>query len=408
MASFNLRRFANPDVLRTIDERHLVALFAPWSAYLLRRGVQLGNGNRQRTPPEPVTHRGVRGVHAQPSSGIDYEQLAGVLVDPDDEMPADLVDSLYLVDEMATPEGMDELIESAGDTVKLDDSDEQTPADVATQIFLKARPLLERTHAEQFVGERKSFAYFLSKQEPKAKFTAPDTKKIEAIQRDLGLWFLKKKKGDQVRVFCYLRPDDVWFLIRHGEGFRREGAQRGGQSTCVFYRPEKHDVLVYNPAIGELRINAGSIGERELYRRTFGLHLFGDADHFPNGQTKYTLEPLRADGLAALACGDVDGIEWIHLVEIAYFWGGAQNEISIHKAGDFFAALIARGRKIQRAKIIGAKFRVKFTDSKTPRMVSIRPPNVARFTRDDDGQRIEEWLARRAFSSIARKADAEA
>ncbi len=411
MASFNLRHFANPDALKTISEKHLIALFAQprWSTYLERRGVVLPALGGALRAAEPMASYEGRAHEVQPPDGIDYERLSGVLVDPDDDMPADLVDCLYLIDEMATPEGMEELIEGAGDLIKLDESDEQTPADVATQMFLKARHLLERKHAEQFVEERKSFTYFLSAEQPKGKFQAPGTKKLEAIERDLGQWFLQKKKGDQVRVFSYPRSDDVWFLVRHGEGFRREGAQKGGESTCVFFRPEKHDVLVYNPAIGELRINAGSAGECDLYRRTFGLHFFGSSEHFPNENTKYTLEPLRTDGPASLACGDVDGIDSIHLVELAYYWGGAQNEISIHKAGDFFAALASRPNgRIQGAKIIGAKFRVKFADSKVPRMVGIRPPNVAKFTRDDDGQRVDEWLALRSFSSIARGSDAEA
>jgi len=386
----------------------LVALFAPWATYLSRRGVHLPVPGAVLMAAEPIAGYGARAARAQPANGIDYERLAGVLIDPDDDVPLELVDGLYLIDEMATPEAMDELLESAGDFIKLDESDEQTPADVATQVFLKARHVLERKHAEQFVGERKSFVYFLSKQAPNGHFKAPDRKKLEALEGDLGQWFLKKKKGDQVRVFPYPKPDEVWFLVRHGEGFRRESAQKGGQSTCVFYRPEKHDVLVYNPAIGELRINAGSAGEQDLYRRAFGLHLFGSADHFPNGHKKYTLDPLRTDGPAALACGDVDGLESVHLVEIAYFWGGAQNEISIHKAGDFFAALASRKGSIHKARIIGAKFRVKFADSKTPRMVSIRPPNVAKFTRDDDGKRIDEWLKLRTFSSIKRGSDGEA
>lgn len=408
MASFNPRRFADPDFLKTIDERHLLALLRPYAGYFSHRGVELPSGERVLMVAEPVALYDGRPVRSAPTNGVDHELLAAVLVDPDDRMPTELVDALYLINEMATPEGMDELLEAVGDDIALDEADEQTPADVATQVFLQARHLLERKHAQQFVGDRQSYVYFLSKTEPNGDFTAPRAEAVADLEQDLGAWFLKKKKGDQVRVFVYPKPDEVWFLVRHGEGFRREGAQKAGQSTCVFYRPEKHDVLVYNAAIGELRINAGSVGERDIYRQKVGLHVFGKDDHFPNGHKKYSLEPLRQDGPASLACGDVAGIESVQLVELAYFWGGAHNEISIHKAGDFFAALASREGKIHGAKIIGAKFRVKFADSKTPRMVSIRPPNVAKFTRDDDGKRIDEWLALRRFSSVARGADDEA
>jgi len=113
----------------------------------------------------------------------------------------------------------------------------------------------------------------------------------------------------------------------------------------VFYRPEKHDVLVYEPSIGELRINAASKWEKDLYRRKFGLHLFGGEDFF-SGTGEYTLEPLRTDGPAALVCTDVDGMEWIKLKEIHFFWGGSENEIEIRKASDVFAAFEARGRTL--------------------------------------------------------------
>lgn len=403
MASFNLRRFANPAVLKTIHEQHLLALLSPHAAYFARRGVSLMPSGQMLRVAEPMAAYG--GVTPVPevANGVDYEALAGVFVDPDEAMPPELVDALYLIDEMATPEGMDELL-GLGDLVTLDDSQEQTPADVATQVFLRAPRLLERKHGEQFVGERTSFVYFLSEKEPTGKFVKPDEKKLETLQRNLGEWFLKKKKGDQVRVFVYPKEDEVWFLVRHGEGFRREGAQKDGESTSVFFRPEKHDVLVYTPAIGELRINAGSDGERDVYRTMFGLYLFGGTNHFPSGNKKYTLEPLRKDGASSIACTDVEGIDSISLSEIAYYWGGAQGEVEIRRAtGDLFTALAEREGKIQKAKIVSAKFRVKFSDSKTPRSVSVRPPNVAKFTRDDDGRRIDEWLLKRDFSALTRQ-----
>lgn len=162
------------------------------------------------------------------------------------------------------------------------------------------------------------------------------------------------------------REDGIWFLVRHGEPYKREGSLENGESTSVLYRPEKHDVVVYDPAIGEIRINARSKGEKELYRTRFGLHLFGDKEFFP-GKSKYTLEPLRTDGKASLACTDIDGIEWIRLREVQFYWGGPQHEIETRKADDYFAVLEARGRSLPtKARIIRAGFLIKFADSKTP------------------------------------------
>ncbi len=104
-----------------------------------------------------------------------------------------------------------------------------------------------------------------------------------------------------------------------------------GQSSSVFYRPEKYDVLVYDPVLGEIRMNACGKGEKDLFRQKFGLHVFKDEDFFP-GTGKFTLEPLRSDGEASLVCADVEGMEWIRLKEIQFFWGGPEKEIEIRKA----------------------------------------------------------------------------
>lgn len=87
------------------------------------------------------------------------------------------------------------------------------------------------------------------------------------------------------------KDDGVWFLVRHGEPFKREESIDGSQASSIYYRPLRYDVLVYVPQIGELRIHACSKGEKQLYRDQLGKHLFGDADIF-TGTEKYTLEPL--------------------------------------------------------------------------------------------------------------------
>ena len=43
------------------------------------------------------------------------------------------------------------------------------------------------------------------------------------------------------------------------------------------------------------------------------------------------------------------------------------------------------------------RFQVKFADWKRPRSVTIRPSNIAHYTRDDDAELIEQWLRRRGF-----------
>ena len=377
MATYNLRRFAHAEGLKAIGREHLLALLKPHKSYLDRRGFTL--------PPSA-------------SDGIDYEQLVNVLMSPDTTTPKGLIDALYFIHEMATPESMDILLHEADSNgITLDGNPDPTPADVAVQVYLQDKDLLERKHAEQYLTRPRSYEYFQTETAPAPKFRKPSQKTLSALARDLDDWFEKKKRGRGSRVFVYPKKDVVWFLVRHGDPFKREGSLDGDQTSSVFYRPEKYDVLVYDPATGEIRMNACSKGEKEMLRQKFGRHLFNDDDFFP-GTGKYTLEPLRSDGDTSIVCTDVDGMEWVRLKEVQYFWGGAEKEIEIRKANDVFAALAARGRGMpSKARIIRASFQVKFTDSKTARTVTIRPSNIAQYTRDSDAAVVEDWLSKRGF-----------
>ncbi|GIW90017.1 MAG: hypothetical protein KatS3mg109_0449 [Pirellulaceae bacterium] len=378
MPTFRLRHFSNPETLKAIAPQHLLNFLAPFRAFLASRNCAL--------PPL-----------ASPD-GLDHQALVDIFMSPDGNTPKDLLDALFLVDEMSTPEGMDALLDAAETAqLPLGPGADHSPSDIAVQVWLLDRDLLERKHAEQFLYKAKSFEYFQSGAEEPPPFNPPSVEALRNLERDLDDWFEQKKRGRGTRVFIYPKDDEVWFLIRHGEPFRREESLEGGDISSICYRPLKHDVVVYDRRLGELRINARLVGEKKLYCRQFGKHFFGNENCFPT-TSKYTLEPLRGYGAGALACGDVQGIEWIVLTEVHLLWGGTHREIEIRKATDVFAALSARHRELpEHPRIIKAVFKVKFADSKTPRSVTIRPSNIATYTRDSDAALVEQWLERRGF-----------
>ena len=287
MATYNLRRFSHPDTLKHIAPTHLLALLSPHAEYFRGKGVDVATG----------------------SDGLDYQGLAHVLMEPEADMPHDLVEALYFIHEMATAEAMDILLTEAPlRDIAIADTPDQTPADVALQVWLQDRDLLERKHAEQQTLRHRSFEYYQTETRPLPRFRGPAAGTLKALEGSLNDWFEAKRRGRGARVFAYSREDGVWFLVRHGEAFKREGSIDHGQSSSVFYRPEKHDVLVYDPKLGELRMHACSKGEREIYRAEFGRHLFGDERFFP-GTAKYTLDPLRTQGLDSLTCVDIEGMD---------------------------------------------------------------------------------------------------
>lgn len=378
MATYTLRRFSCPETLKAITPTRLLAFLQPHRRFLLSRGVTL--------PRSASTGK------------LDYEELAKVFITPDAKTPKELIDALYFVDEMATPEGMDALLaEAERQQLKLPRGSDHSPADIAVQVWLFKKDILERKHAEHYLAKVRSFESYQMDRFKRLAFKRPSDKQLDALARDLDDWFEARKRGRGSRIIMCEKDDGVWFLVRHGEPFQREESLDGIKASSVYYRPLKYDVLVYAPPIGELRINARSQGEKQLYRTQFGKHLFGDENVFP-GTEKYTLEPLREMGEDALAPGDVEGIDWIKLREVQLFFGGSPWEVVTHKSEDLFALLKSRNQSFPAGgRIIKATFQVKFSDAKTPRSVVIKPSNVAQFTRDDDSVLVEQWLEARGF-----------
>ena len=153
----------------------------------------------------------------------------------------------------------------------------------------------------------------------------------------------------------------------------------------------------YDRKLNELAINAETKGEREMYVTKIGWHLFGDDSFFP-GEEKYTLDPLKTDGKASVACGDVEGLEWIRLRSLSIHRGGKYIAMQVMKATDVFADMDEQNFVLHpSARLVTAIFEVKFTNAKRPRSVTIRPANHAQYTRDEDAPLVEEWLGRRSF-----------
>ena len=178
-----------------------------------------------------------------------------------------------------------------------------------------------------------------------------------------------------------------------------------GSVGTEFYRPQRHDVLIYDARSGDIGVHASTKGERNLYLRTLGRLLFSGEEHFPPAG-RFTLDPLMTDGISSLNSDDVAGIRGIRLVEYRRYLGGAYKEVENRKAEDIFGALAQRGQTtLAGGRLVSATFKVTFDDSDKERSVTIRPPGVARFERNDDSGLIENWLRQRGFILNGQGAD---
>ena len=192
------------------------------AAYFATRGVDFGSFN---------------------GHGPDYE---GHRCRADDARRADaerLIDDLYYVDEMATADAMDGLLEAAAAAgVKLDVGDEPTPADVAVQVRLRAPALLEQKHAEHFLPAAPPDVRVLPVAGRRRRSTGRPGQRAAACEDALGIRLEAMKRADlqAVRV-----PASRRRLVPRASrrSFKREGSIEKTGMTSVYYRPEKYDVL---------------------------------------------------------------------------------------------------------------------------------------------------------------------
>jgi hypothetical protein len=375
MARFNLKSFAQPDLLKKIQTAHLIPLLEPFRLFLEMKGFSLPSGSDQE---------------------IDAAALGCILAQPDEEMPGDLVEALHLIGSIGSDERFDELLELAAAN-QIETGGEVTALDLATQIWLKNPEALERKEHEEFFQKRKSFESFRAAN-PEEVIAVDDLPEdLSGLEASLDAYFQAKKRGIGCRIMRKDSAGEVRFLIEHGQPCKREPSRKGPRSTSTFFRPEKTDVVIYDAVHNELRINASTFSDVREYRALFGTHVFGGEDKFVFGE-KYRLDPLKTEGRAALNCRDIAGLDSVKLREIEYSWGGAFEHVEIHRAEGVFHALALIQRSIEtEAQIRKAVFKIKLDGEKKPRTVTIKAGNKSGYNRGEEAMVIEDWLRARGF-----------
>jgi hypothetical protein len=344
-----------------------------------------------------------------PNNGdeIDYEALAGILADPDEEMPGELVDGLHLISELGNEACFDDLLQMAGEA-DVPVAEDVTPQDLAALIWLTKPRLLQQKAQESSFERRKTFESFAPADPAMVIDPAALPEDLGDLEAALREYFRGKKKGRRCRVLRKNAPGAVHFYVQHGQACRREPSVKGEEATCTFFRPERTDMVILDTANPELRINSVSAPDMRKYRELFGLHLFGSAETFRYAD-KFTLEPLRKLGQASLECSDFPGLESARLTELEMDWGGAQNNTTVEKADDVFVALDIRHAAIpDQPALKRAKIKVKLKGVKKPRVLSLVAGNKSGYPRGEEAAPFEDWLRAREFIVYGKRAYEEA
>jgi hypothetical protein len=227
------------------------------------------------------------------------------------------------------------------------------------------------------------------------------TSHLAPLTSSLDGWFSLNHRGHQTtRIELYPLDGEFWFLVRHGDIFTRAPKVEAQKTEILHFRPERDDVIVFSPEHDEIRINARTKGERELYREQFGLHLRGSADHFSR-RNHYTLEPLRADGPHALNAPEVPGLGNIKLRELQIAFDNGNHEVLTTAADDLFDSSGSAPHKPvpipRHGRLTRAIFGIQFAGCASARVVELRPPNILKLSRRCDACLVHRWLHCRGF-----------
>jgi hypothetical protein len=376
------RRFTKPQVLRHIGRDLL-------SRFLFSFADELRSGN-------------ISLPQADISDDSYFQAVAKVLLCPE-ELPPRLNEALFAVDEMASVEGHERLqaaVEKQGLNLNL--SSDCSREDFALQVWLVDPALLARKHNEQCLGRLTAFHHFSStdpRTEPPLSI-APGSPSLETLRAGIDSWFAAHGRGEATtRIEPYPLDSEYWFLVRHGDSFSRTPKVENSKTEILHFRPERDDVVVYSPEQDEIRINARTKGERDLYRQQFGICLRGDRNYFCRNST-YTLEPLRTYGASCLATDGLEGISKIILRELEIVSDNRHCEVLVRQADDLFQfhALTDHGDPLMDSgRLTRAGFEFHFDDSSKPRPVQIRLPNLLKVGRHCDVSLINRWLWARGF-----------
>jgi hypothetical protein len=345
-----------------------------------------------------------KGVIPKNPKDLDHDRLSVLMMAPSEAMPATLMADLFYWDEVADMADAEDLVEIAErHGIALDA--EATKEEMALIVRLDAPDDLEdlhaACHAHGLLRVKKRFLSYDATVDRIPKWKKPSQQQINRLQRDMDYWYESQKKGSGTRITLVEKNDSIWFIVRHGETFKRENALDDGKPTMVFYRPEAYDLLIYHHQQGTLEIYNASNGKREraAYCQYVGKNLFGSDSFFESGDTpKYSLEPLRR-GRAALDCTDVDGVDSARLVELRYQFPGNNKYCQTHKAKDVFTGLehtqddIPEGVEL----VYMALKIVPSSELGGERNIKLQRPNISVYDHENDAELAHRFLAERGF-----------
>ena len=371
MFRFKLHHFTDPAFLLSIDPPRLRMFLKQFEKYLTLRDFVIPS-DAKFTPSH-------------------VNELIGIFNTPTSRTPAEMVEALFHIDEMANEDGMEALLLVASkEGLELPEG-QLSEADVAMHMWLYHPDLLRRANCERIVLRVQTFRYFFNKTFEVPKFVTPTDDVLNLICDQLNRFNRDRLRGGGCAVWMYEFGDDIAFLMRLPIPMKRDEVMDGEICRHDVRRPVQYDLAVYNVKTGELRVRANLVSERREYCRIFGEQLFGDPEFFPPSEL-FDLGAIHERGEDIQSPAHVEGIRQVRLVELQEVLLGQQTLKLTFKSEQVFDAIKEHNKRLTpTGRLSQAKFKFWFIAGGDV-TVTIYAGNQVRFSRQDGIDAIEQWM----------------
>lgn len=310
-------------------------------------------------------------------------------------IPNELHDALFFIKGLDTARGEARLVDAVrAKRLTIDLTGDHSTADKALLAWLADEKLVRQLHLDVGLDASRSFLNLRA-----VPGSTPRMQPFDAVramlQDDLAEVFYDHSRAKWARVTLHKREKQWIFVVERTDPFRRETKHEGNGTTPLYYWPTEQDLVVYDEDTKDLRMNVVSRWQKEGYVKLFGRHLFGNETLFRE-TPKYTLQPIIDQGRGILE-GKAYGLKEIRLAELSCKVNDDENDYRIRRSDDVFAAYENEGGIPTGEDLAWAKFAVKFEGSTSERTVTIQPPNRAKYTQDQNGARVTDWMTAKGF-----------
>lgn len=371
MPSFTLPRFTDAGILRSIEPSRLTTFLRRFSPYLEDKDFILPKDNIY--------------------SDAQLQQLIGIFNIHDSQTPAEMIEALFQVREVASDQGMEALLLVAvKNGIELPDED-FSPADLAMHIWLAEPDLLRRANCERIVTHFQSFFCYMNRTFEVPVLDMPSSSVLREIEVRINHFNRNRTRVGGATVWMYDFGTELAFLIRCGGTLRREEVMVQEVCKNQLRRPVGYDLVVYNRVSGELRIRAEQIGERRFYNEQFGEILFNDKHFFEYGEL-FDLDVIYELQEDVQSPGTIAELREVILLETQETLVGQRRLQVTMRSDNLFEALKEQNKRLSnQGRITSAKWKFFFLDG-TDVIVTIYSGNKIRFSQQIGTSSIYGWL----------------